>query len=175
MVSQRSKSLTPARVSAPQCLKTGFGLRQREHGEHATELGELAQLLVPAHGPETVGVLLETRGETDAGPAADAREHADVLLALELPSVHVADDAGRRLELVQLFGDVVRVDALQVALERPIAGDAARGDERAAPHRELLGLRLDDLARPGIPHDEVAHAAGADRKSVCTERACDPG
>src|SRR5215470_2879268 len=139
-------------------LEADFGLRQREHDEHATELGVLAQLLVAANRAEAVGVLLETRGEADAGPAADAGEHADVLLALELPGVHVADDPGGRLEPEQLLVDVSSIDALQVALEAPEAGDPAGGHQRAAPHRELLGVRLHDLACRGIPGNEVPHA-----------------
>src|SRR2546428_4153217 len=136
-------------------------LRQNEDSEHAAELGEVLQLFVSAHGTETVGVLLETRGKPDSGPSADAREHADVLLAFVLPGVQVADDTGGRLELVELLADVVRIDALHVTLERAVAGDAAGGDERAAPHGEFLGLGLHDLARTRIPHYEVAHAAVA--------------
>src|SRR5262245_49361398 len=131
-------------------------LRQCEHREHAAELGVLVQLSVSAYGAETVGVLLEAGRHADACPATDSREHADVLLALVLPGVQVADDSRGRLELVELLGDVVRIDALHVAFERPVAGHSAGGDERAAPDRELLGLGLHDLARAGVPDDEVA-------------------
>src|SRR5436309_16096939 len=92
-------------------------LRQNEDSEHAAELGEVLQLFVSAHGTETVGVLLETRGNSDSGPSAVAREHADVLLAFVLPGVQVAVDTGGRLDLVVLLPNVVRVDALHVPLE----------------------------------------------------------
>src|SRR5262245_30182741 len=139
-------------------------LWQLEYRQDAAELGEVLEILVPAHGAEPVGVLLEARGKTDSRPAADAREHADELLAVVLPGVDVADDARWCLELVQLLADVVRVDALQVALERAEAGDAASGHERAAPHGESLRLGLHDLAGARVPHDEVAHAAVAARR-----------
>src|SRR6266704_1499711 len=115
-LSNQKKGLTPRRMSALERSKPLRGLRHGEHSEDATELGVVLQLLVAAHGAQAVGVLLQARGKADAGPAADAGEHADVLLALVLPGIHVADDAGRSLELVQLIGDVVRIDALQVAL-----------------------------------------------------------
>src|SRR5713226_1242603 len=145
-LSNQKKGLTPRRMSALERSKPLRGLRQREHGEDAAELGVVLQLLVASHSAQAVGVLLEARGKADAGPTADAGEHADVLLAFVLPGIHVADDAGGRLELVQLLADVVGIDALQVALERAVARDAARRDQRAAPDRELLGLRLHDLA-----------------------------
>src|SRR5678815_1542253 len=100
-------------------------LRQREYRQRAAELGVITQFLVATHGTEAVLVLLETRRHADAGPAADAREDAHVLLALVLVREHVADDAGRRLELEQVLVDVVGVDALQVALERAVADHAA--------------------------------------------------
>src|ERR1700693_1766098 len=88
---------TPAMVRTPSGL-----LRQREDRQRTAQFGVIAELLVPAHGTEAVGVLLEPCGHADAGPAADARKDPDVLLALVLIGEDVADDARRRLELEQL-------------------------------------------------------------------------
>src|ERR1700758_3865196 len=78
------------------------------------------------------------RGHADAGPAADAGVHADILLAVVLIREHVADDPGWRLELPQLLA-VPDPHGLDVAFERAIEHDAAGRPERAGPHRELLG------------------------------------
>src|SRR5439155_18460211 len=152
------------------CFGGGSSVRQRKDSERSTEFGVLAQLTIATDGAEAVVVLLEARCHADAGPAADARVHAHVLLALVLVGEDVADDSRRRLELEQFLVDVLRVDALQVAFERAEAGDAARGVERAAPHRELLGLALHDLAGAGVPGDVVAHAAMAVRRRIHRQR-----
>src|SRR3954453_11819821 len=128
-------------------------VRQREHGQGATEFGVLCQLFVAPDGAEAFLVLLETCCHADAGPSSDTGEHADVLLALVRIREHVADDPRRRLELEQLLVDVLLVNALQVALERAVAGKATRGVERAAPDRELLGMALHDLAGTRVPGD----------------------
>src|SRR5713226_4078418 len=86
-LSNQKKGLTPRRMSALERSKPLRGLRQREHGEDAAELGVVLQLLVAAHSAQAVGVLLEARGKADAGPTADAGEHANVLLALVLPGI----------------------------------------------------------------------------------------
>ena len=49
-----------------------LSVRQREDGQRAAQIGVLVQLAVTAHGAQAVGVLLETRGHADAGPATDA-------------------------------------------------------------------------------------------------------
>src|SRR4051812_14092935 len=134
------------RTRRRRAVKRNASLRQREHREGAAELRVVPKLLVPTDGPRPIRSLLESGRHADAGPAADAREDAEVLLALVLVREDVADDPGRRLELVELLVHVVRIDALDVTLERAVAGEISRGDERAAPHRELLGLALDDLA-----------------------------
>src|SRR5689334_25146937 len=82
-------------------------LRQRKYRERPAEFGVVAQLSVAADCTESVGILLEPRRHADAGPAADARVNADVLLALVLVREHVADDARRRLELEKLLVDVI--------------------------------------------------------------------
>src|ERR1019366_4578994 len=98
----------------------------------------------------------EASREADAGPAADARKHRDILLAVMLIGVDVADDARRGLVLPQLFAGL-GVDGLEVAFERAVEHDVAGGRESARPSRELLLVRPHDLAGLGVPRDEIAH------------------
>src|SRR5262245_6965197 len=79
----------PEVARSPGLLRSS--VRQREDRQRAAQFGVLVQFAIAAHGAEAVGVLLEARGHADAGPATDAREHADVLLALVLIREHVAD------------------------------------------------------------------------------------
>src|SRR6185503_11304754 len=93
--------------------------RQREHRQHAAELGVPRQRAVRADCAETVRRALEPRRHADAGPTADAGQHADVLLAVVRPRVDVADDSGRGLEAVELLARL-RIDGFEVALERAV-------------------------------------------------------
>src|SRR6202011_3626426 len=105
----------------------------------------------------------ESRRHADAGPAADARIHADVLLAVVHVREHVADDPGRGLELPKFLA-VLGAHCFEVALERPVEGDITRCRQRTGPHRETLWLGPYDFARCRIPRNEVAHAAVAIRR-----------
>src|ERR1041385_8020794 len=96
-------------VTAPRDL-----LRQREYRELAAERRVVAQRRVSAHGAEAVGRVGQPGRKADAGPAADAREHRDVQLAAVLVGHHVADDAGRSLELVKLLAGL-GIDRLEIA------------------------------------------------------------
>src|SRR6185436_485513 len=102
--------------------------------------------------------------ETDAGPAANSRINADVLLALMLIRKNVSDDAGGRLELEQFLVDVLGIDALQIAFQRAIASNYTCSRQHTAPDRELLRLGLHDLARVCIPDYKVAHVLLAGRR-----------
>src|SRR3954454_1762555 len=143
-------------------LRTGSAglLRKREHRQLAAEGGVVVESRVAADRAETGGRIGEACRKADAGPAADAGEHGDVLLALVRVGHHVSDDAGGSLELVELLPGL-RVDRLQIALERAVEDHVARRRERARPHRELLLERPHDLALAGVPGDEVAHPAVA--------------
>src|SRR5262245_7555689 len=99
---------------------------QRENGQLSTEIGVVAQLLVAADRAQPVGVLLQARRHADAGPAADAGEHAYELLAAVLIGEHVADDPRRGAELPQLLAGV-DVNGLEVAFQRAVEHDVARG------------------------------------------------
>ena len=58
--------------------------RQREHEERTAQRRVLRKLAITAHCAEAFSRLLEARRHADAGPAANARVHADELLALIL-------------------------------------------------------------------------------------------
>src|SRR5690606_30271909 len=114
---------------------SGRALRKREHGQHTAELRVAAEILVCADRAEAFGRTLEPRRHADAGPAADAGQNADVLPAVTLPRVDVADDARRRLEAVTLLA-ALRIDGPQVPLERAVEHVAPARRERTAPDRE---------------------------------------
>src|SRR6516165_7338845 len=91
---------------APERSFISFALRgslQREHRELAAERGIVAQRGVTAHCAEAVMRVGETSRKANAGPAADTRQHRDVLLAAMLVGHDVADDARWRLELVKFL------------------------------------------------------------------------
>src|SRR6185312_14485834 len=158
----------------------GLSVRKTEDGQLAAQCGVIGQSRIAADDAEAgrvdslflgalcaalvsrrmpgLGVLRrqETARQAYAGPAADTRVHGNVLLALVLVGGDVADDAGRRLELVKLLA--VLIDRLQVAFQRAVEDDIAGSGERSRPDRELLRLRPDDLALCSIPGNEVAHA-----------------
>src|SRR6202012_1472599 len=92
--------------------------------------------------------------EADAGPTADAGENADVLLAAVLIGHDVADDAGRRLELVKLLAGLC-VDRLQITFKRAVEDHATGCRQGTAPSRELLLVRPDNLSGLVIPGDEI--------------------
>ena len=76
---------------------------------------------------------------------------------------HVADDAGRRLELVEFLAGL-GVDGLEVAFERAVEHHAASRCQSTRPDRELLFHRPDDLAGLAVPGNEVAHVGLAGRR-----------
>ena len=78
---------------------TGSGSRQRKHRQLAAERSVVAQARVAADGAEAGSRIRQTRRQTDTGPAADARQDRNELLAVMLIRGDVADDAGRVLNL----------------------------------------------------------------------------
>ena len=131
-------------------------LWQREDGERATEVGVLLEASVATNSTQTIGRVRQASSKTDTGPATNAREHGNVLLATVRVSHGVADDARRRLELEEFLA-ILLVDGFEVAFERAVEGNAASGGQSARPDRELLRLRPDDLALRAVPGDEVTH------------------
>src|SRR5690606_28136422 len=102
--------------------------------------------------------------ETNTGPATDAGQYRQVLLAVMLEGIDVADDAGRGLELVKFLA--LRIDGFDVAFERTVEDHVTGRGKSTGPHRELLWDRPDDLTRCCVPGDKVAHAAMAIRRGI---------
>src|SRR3982750_3007641 len=104
------------RSSAPSAqLQKKNRLRQRENMEHAAFDGVLRQV---AHGvgeAQADGAVPRVHflGDRDAGPAADAGENGDVLLAVgAAEGDRLADDSGAGLELPQELA-ALRVERLE--------------------------------------------------------------
>src|ERR1043166_8401571 len=91
----------PARIRAGALFDVA-DLRQREYGQRAAERRGVAQAGVAADPAKPPGRVGEPCGKADPGPAADTRQHRNVLLAVVAIGHDVADDAGRSLELEQL-------------------------------------------------------------------------
>src|SRR5262249_16207160 len=76
---------------------------QRKHRELTAERRVIPQGRIAADGAQAGGGIRQARGKADTCPATDARQNRDVLLAAMLIGRHVADDAGRCLELVEFL------------------------------------------------------------------------
>src|SRR5262249_55805822 len=100
--------------------------RQRKHRELATKRSVVTEASIATDRTEARLRIGKTRSKTDAGPATDARQDGDVLLAAMFVRRHVADDAGRGFELVKLLA-CLGIYRFEIAFERAVEHDAARG------------------------------------------------
>src|SRR6185369_18053562 len=112
------------RLSPPARSLEVPSLRKREHRHGAAQSRILRQRLVCTDRAEAGGVFGQARRHADAGPAADAGQNSDILLAVILVGVDVADDARRSLELVELLAGL-GIDRLEVAFQRAVEHDIA--------------------------------------------------
>src|SRR6185437_15908577 len=78
-------------------------LWQRPDRQHAAESRVVAQGRVATNGTQAVRRVGQACGKADAGPATNAREDTDVLLALVLVGEHVADDARGGFVFIELL------------------------------------------------------------------------
>mgnify|MGYP006171866891 CR=1 FL=1 len=78
---------------------------------------------------EKQGRMVEIARDDGTRPATDAGQHGHILPAVLLIGIDVADDAGRRLELVELLARL-GIDRLEVTFERSVEHHAAGGSER---------------------------------------------
>src|SRR5215469_2291295 len=83
----------PALINAKRQL---FG--ETKDRQHAPELRIVRQSLVGPHGAEPVGILSQPGRHSDPGPAADPRQHCNVLLSAMSVGVDIADDPRRGFE-----------------------------------------------------------------------------
>src|SRR3546814_9587499 len=88
-------------------------LRQRKHRQLAAEIGVVREGLISAHRAQALGAFRQARGETDAGPAANAGQDGDVMLAVVHVGGDVADDARGRLEAGELDRKSTRMNSSQ--------------------------------------------------------------
>src|SRR5262249_7071113 len=118
--------------------------------ELAAERCIILQGGIATDGTQALGGFSQASSKTDAGPAADAGQDRNVLLATVLIGGHVSDDAGRRLEPVEFLARL-GVDGLEIAFERAVEHHAARGGQGTRPDREQFFVGPDDLAGLGVP------------------------
>src|SRR3974390_560494 len=121
----RTDSRSEARDETSSTAADVCGSGQGKHRKLPAERRIVAQSGVSAHSTEAGGGIRQTRSEADAGPAADAREDRDILLAAMVIGHHIADDARRRLELVEFLAGL-GVDGFEITLQRSVEHDPAR-------------------------------------------------
>src|SRR3984885_11709641 len=123
-IGAQQKSGAPIRIISP--LRRDLFAWQREHCQRPAQRGVGRQTGIATDRAEARGIdglflgrqlalidrampgggvlrLQQTGRKTDARPATDTRQHANILLAAMFIGHHVADDAGRGLELVEFL------------------------------------------------------------------------
>src|SRR5258706_11304318 len=93
-----------------------------------------------------------------------------MLSAAMLKGHHVADDPRGCLELVKLLARL-GVNRLQIAFKRPVEHYVACRRQGTRPDRELFLVRPDNLARLGVPGNEIAHMCLTLRRGHLKRRA----
>src|SRR5690606_32037304 len=124
------------------------GRLQPEHAQDTALSGELARIAERTQRAQARGRILsaDTRGDADARPATDARQHVHVLLAVRTTvGAGVANDARRGLELPQQLAGLL-IHGLEPAFHRAVERQAASGGQRPAVRREVFLQIPDDLA-----------------------------
>src|SRR3954447_1589466 len=123
---QTRKSRADAGV-ASSSVAAAIALRKTEHiegaslGRHVLEVGHGTG---EAQGGSRIA-RVEIAGYHRAGPAADPRQHRDMLVAVgAAPGRRLANDAGARLELPK-HGAGLGIDGFEPAFHRAVEGDVA--------------------------------------------------
>src|SRR5688572_22443894 len=75
--------------SASSGCRASRSVRKCEDEQAAAKIRVLGEVLVSAHGAESLRRFCQTCGHADARPATDAGEDADILLAVVLVREHV--------------------------------------------------------------------------------------
>src|SRR5262245_19164998 len=101
--SDGSRSRSRFRDREQKCAERPDISGQRKHRKLAAERCVILQGGITSDSAQTFGGFSQASSKSNAGPAADAGQHRNVLLATMLIGAHVSDDAGRRLELVEFL------------------------------------------------------------------------
>src|SRR6185312_14243646 len=140
-------------------------VRKRENIKHPSGRGALLQILGDAdHAQRAGGVLwIEVARHDRTGPAADPGQHRDLFVAVRgFERDRLTDDSGAGLELPFEFAGL-GIDGFEPAVQRAVEHEAARGRERAAPHRQILLYLPDRLTCLGVPRRHFAAIAARSR------------
>src|SRR5581483_7805455 len=102
---------------------------------------------------------VQAPGDDCSRPAADSRQHSDVLLAVGAAIRHrLADDARSCFELPEEVS-VVRVQGFEPTIHRSVEHNVSGRYYRAAPGRKLFFYFPDRLAIDRIPGRELSAIA----------------
>src|SRR5690349_446091 len=136
---KRRFSRSQAESASNRVVQTSTS-RQREDIQRTALLSLLFQIghhAAPATSRAGIACIEISRHHT-ACPAADARHHGDVLLAIRcFVRDRLTDDSGACLELPKQCAGA-RVQRLEPSFHRSVEHDAAGRGEGAAPYREAL-------------------------------------
>src|SRR4051812_48383969 len=171
LYSRRSRShatmyTTQQHSSAARSTARALLFRKREHIQRSSRLRAVLQVL---HGVDhALGGGLVARVELAdhhrAGPAADAGQDRDVLVAVRTAIAHrLADDSAAGVEL-PFQRAVVRVDRLEPAVHGAVENQVAGSCERAAPQRQIFVAVPHLFARDRVPRDQVAPISARPRE-----------
>src|SRR5204863_5447535 len=119
---------------------------------HPALFGDGGQVAHGVHEPAGRRAVapIEVARNDRAGPAANTREHRDVLPAVGAAIGHrLPDDSGGGLVLPE-HAPGLRVEGLEPAIHRAVENDIAGRHQRAAPHRKVLGDAPALLARERV-------------------------
>src|SRR5213078_4639374 len=119
-----------------------INLREREHIEHASLVGVVGQVLHSGGKSQRrrlVASIQSARNDCSS-PTADARQDGDVLLAIRtFVRRGLSNNSRTGLELPEK-SPAFCIDGLEPPIERAVKDDISSGRERAAPHREAIGI-----------------------------------
>src|ERR1041385_6235026 len=148
----RSSRLQALSASAPTAIATQLA-RKREDIEHASRggfVGKVLRRVDEAEGGRGIA-RVELSGDNRTGPAANARDHCDVLAPVGTAVAdRLPDDSAAGLEAPQELAGV-RIDGFEPAVHRAVEHDASGSHKRWAPQRQVFLDLPDRPALAGVP------------------------
>src|SRR5204863_8047219 len=148
----RAPSMT-ATAASMHITAAAVRLREREDIQHASLLRSGRQVAHGVHEPERRGRVARVQIARDDGarPSPYSGQDRDVLPPVRSAVRHrLADYSGAAAELPEHFS-IARVDGLEPAVHGSVERDVAGGDERAAPHGQILADAPRGLAFHDVP------------------------